>query len=192
MLELELFRERVSKLSRDGRDILANPWPGPDKEWPPGRSGGRWFEIYTEERLVQRTNAMFNGALRIYNHIVDRWLPAFNKRNQMRYTLPFRMRGELRLLEDPKQNDRNEAILIHWNEWADDTVDSGVFIEMGPKERTANDHTQKRIQAAQEKFIEQGKPYYSGWRVLDSHEPRPATTLAHEWLTSDLNAVHWA
>ena len=191
VLELEFFRERVSKLSRDGRDILANPWPGPDKEWPPGRSGGRWFEIYTEERLVQRTNAMFNGALRIYNHIVDRWLPAFNKRNQMRYTLPFRMRGELRLLEGSKQYERNEAVLIHWNEWTDDTVDSGVFIEFGPRERTTDDHTRKKIQAAQEEFIEQGKPYYSGWGVLND-EPRPATTLAHKWLTSDLNAVHWA
>ena len=192
VLEQELFRERVSELSRDGTDILVDPWPGPDKEWPPGRSGGRWFEIYTEERLVQRTNAMFNGALRIYNHIVERWLPAFNKRNQMRYTLPFRMRGELRLLEGSKQNDRNEAVLIHWNEWADDTVDSGVFIEMGPKERTTDDRTQKRIQAAQEKFIEQGKPYYSSWGVLHGYEPRPATTLAHKWLTSDLNALHWA
>ena len=192
VLELELFRERVSELSRDGTDILVDPWPGPDKGWPPGRSGGLWFEIYTEERLVQRTNEMFNGALRIYNHIVERWLPAFNKRNQMRYTLPFRMRGELRLVEDPKQKDRNEAVLIHWNEWADDTVDSGVFIEMGPKERTVDEYTRKRIQAAQEKFFEQGKPYYRGWAVLHGYEPRPATSLAHKWLTSDLNALHWA
>ena len=189
--ELELFKERVSEISRNGTDILVDPWPAPDKEWPPRRRGRMWFEIYTEGRLVQRTNAMFNGALRIYNHIVERWLPAFNKRNQMRYTLPFRMRGELRLLEASNPNERNEAVLIHWNEWADDTVDSGVFIEMGPKERTADDHTRKRIQAAQEKFIEQGKPYYSGWGVLHGYEPRPATTLAHEWLTHDLQDLHW-
>ena len=189
--ELERFRERASELSRVGTDILVDPWPGPDKEWPPRRSGRRWFETYTEERLVERTNAMFNGALRIYNHIVERWLPAFNKRNQMRYTLPFRMRGELRLLEGSKQYERNGAVLIHWNEWADDIVDSGVFIEMGPKERTTDDHTQKRIQAAQEKFFEQGRPYYRGWVVLHD-KPRPATTLAHRWLTSDLNALHWA
>ena len=192
VLELELFRERVSELSRDSTDILVDPWPGPDKGWPPGRSGGLWFEIYTEERLAQRTNEMFNGALRIYNHIVERWLPAFNKGNQMRYTLPFRMRGELRLVEDPKQNDRNEAVLIHWNEWVDDTVDSGVFIEMGPKERTVDEYTRKRIQAAQKKFFEQGKPYYRGWAVLHGYEPRPPTSLAHKWLTSDLNALHWA
>ena len=49
--ELELFRERVSELSRDGTDVLVDPWPGPDKEWPHGSSGGMWFEIYTEERF---------------------------------------------------------------------------------------------------------------------------------------------
>ena len=151
-----------------------------------------WFESYTEERLVQRTNAIFNGALRIYNQIVERWLPAFNKRNQMSYALPFRMRGELRLVEGSKQNDRKQAVLFYWDEWADDTADSGVFIEMGPKERTSYDHIRERIQVAQEKFIEQGKPYYNGSGVLHGYEPRPATTLAHEWLTSDLNALHWA
>ena len=191
VLELDRFRERASELSRDGTDILVDPWPGPDKEWPPGRSGGTWFENYTEERLVQRTNAIFNGALRIYNHIVEWWLPAFNKRGQMRYTLPFRMRGELRLPEGPKQYERNYAVLVHWDEWADNTADSGVFIELGPKEKTTDDHTRKRIQAAQEKFFEHGKPYYRGWGVLHD-DPRPATRLAHKWLTSDLNALEWA
>ena len=151
-----------------------------------------WFERYTEERLLQRTNAIFNGALEIYNRIVERWLPAFNKRNQMTYMLPFRMSGELRLLEASKPNDRKEASLIHWNEWVDDTVDSGVFIEMGGKGRTFDDNTRKRIQAAQERYAEQGKPHYSGWGVLYGYEPRPATTLAHEWLTHDLRALHWA
>ena len=191
VLELELFRERASELFRDGADILADPWPGPDKGWPPGRSGGRWFEVFTEERLVQRTNAIFNGALRIYNHIVERRLPAFNKRNQMRYALPFRMRGEIRLLEGSKRYERNEAILVHWDEWAENTVDSGVFIEMGPKERTIDDRTRKRIQAAREKFFQHGKPYCSGWTALHN-ESRQATKLAHKWLTSDLNALHWA
>ena len=190
--DLELFRERVSELARNGTDILVDPWPSPDKEWSPGKRRGMWFESYTEERLLQRTNAIFNGALRIYNLIVERWLPAFKKRNQMRYVLPFRMSGELRLLEASKPNDRNEAVLIHWNEWADDTVDSGVFIEMGRKERTIDDDTRKRIQAAQEKLIEQGTPFYSGWGVLHGNEPRPATTLAHEWLTNDLQELHWA
>ena len=190
--ELELFRERVSELLRNGTDILVDPWPPPDKEWPPGRRGGMWFERYTEERLLQRTNAIFNGALRIYNLIVERWLPAFNRRNQMRYMLPFRMCGELRLPEAGNSNDRNAAVLTYWDEWAADVADSGIFIELGRKEKTSDDDIRKRIQAAQDKFIEEGKPYYSVWQVLHGNEPRPATTLAHEWLTSDLRAIHWA
>ena len=189
--DLELFRERVSELSRNGTDILVDPWPPPDKEWSPRRRGGMWFERYTEERLLQRTNAIFNGALRIYNLIVERWLPAFNRRNQMRYMLPFRMCGELRLPEAGSSHDRNVAVLTYWDEWADDAADSGIFIEFGRKERTSDDDIRMRIQAAQDKFIEEGKPYYSGWQVLHGND-RPATTLAHEWLTSDLRALHWA
>ena len=178
--ELELFRERVSDLSRNGTDILVDPWPGPDKEWPAGRRGGLWSEIYTEERLVQRTNAIFNAALRIYNDIVERWFPAFNKRTQMSHFLPFRMQGEIRLHGGQEQGQRRDASLIYWTEQADSETDSGVFIKLEPKGKTTEDEC-----------ADQRIAYYSGWRVLPGYEPRPATKLAHEWLTGDLNALHW-
>ena len=191
-LDFEFLRERSSELSHNGIDILMDPWPAPDKEWPQGKSGGMWFERYTREMLLQRTNAILNGALRIYNDIVERRLSAFNKRNQMRYTLPFRMRGELNLLEGQKPNEMNKASLTYWTEWADDIVDSGVFVEMGPKEGTLSEDTQKRIEEAQKKSAEQGIPFHRGWRVLPGYEPRPATKLAHEWLIYDLKNLHWA
>ena len=190
--DLEFLRERFSELSHNGIDLLTDPWPAPDKECPQGRSGGKWFERYTKETLLQRTNAILNGALRIYNDIVERRLSAFNKRNQMRYTLPFRMRGELRLPEGHEKGGWNRASFTYWNEWADDTVDSGVFIELGPKERTTGDDTWKRIEEAQKEFAQQGIPVHRGWRMLPGYEPRPATKLALEWLTDDLNTLHWA
>ena len=191
VLELESFRGRVLDLYRNGTNILEDPWPGPDKEWPPGRGGGMWFERYTEERLLQRTNAVFNGALRIYNDIVERWLPAFNHRNQMRHALPFRMGGELRLLEGFGPDGRNAADLDYWDEWAHDIADSGVFITLGPRDRTVGDTTQERIRVARGEFVKRGLPYYRGWTVLPGYEPRPATELAHEWLTDDLQALNW-
>ena len=190
--ELEFLRERFSELSHNGIDILMDPWPAPDKEWPQGKSGRMWFERYTRETLLQRTNAILNGALRIYNDIVERRLSAFNKRNQMRYTLPFRMRGELRLPEAHERGSWNGAGFTYWNEWADDTVDSGVVIELEPKERAAGAETRKRIEEAQKEFAQQGMPFHGGWRMLPGYEPRPATKLALEWLTDDLNALHWA
>ena len=180
VLELKLFRERVYELSQNGIDVSMNPWPAPDKEWPPGRSGGKWFERYTEERLLQRTNAIFNAALRIYNDIVERWFSAFTKLTQMSHVLPFRMRGELRLRGGQEQGQRRDATLIYWTEQADSKEDSGVIIELEPKGQTTEDES-----------ADQRIPYYSGWRVLPGYEPRPATKLAHEWLTRDLNALHW-
>lgn len=191
--ELEFLRERFSELSNNGIDILMDPWPAPDKEWPQGKSGGMWFERYTREMLLQRTNAIFNGALRIYNDIVERRLSAFSKRNQMRYTLPFRMRGELSLLEGQAPSERKNPSLIYWTEWADSIVDSGVFFEMGPKEGIISEDTKKRIEQAQKESAEQGIPFLrGGWRALPGYDPRPATKLAHEWLIHDLENLHWA
>ena len=179
--DLEFLREKFSELSHNGIDILIDPWPAPDKEWPQGKSGGMWFERYTKETLLQRTNAIFNGALRIYNDIVESRFSAFNKRTQMSHALPFRMRGELRLQGEQEQVQWRDASLIYWIEQADSEADSGVFIELEPKGRTTEDGSaDRRI------------PDYSGWRVLPGHESRPATKLAHEWLTNDLDALHWA
>ena len=177
---LEQFLERVSELSRVGTDIAVDPWPAPDKEWPAGKTGGMWFEVYTEERLLERTNAIFNGALRIYNDIVERWFSAFNKRTQLSHVLPFRMRGELRLPRDQQLGEWKDATLIYWTEQADSKADSGVFIAPEPRERTNGDE-----------LVERRIALRSGLRILPGHEPRPATKLAHEWLTRDLQNLHW-
>lgn len=76
---------------------------------------------------------------RIYNDIVERWFPAFNKRGQMRHALPYRLVGEIRLLEGRGLGGRDMATIACWNEWADDVADSGVFIEMGPKNQDVDE-----------------------------------------------------
>ena len=111
---------------------------------------------------------------------MERCFPAFNKRTQMSHALPFRMRGEIRLRGGQEQDQWRDTTLIYWTEQADSEADSGVFIELEPKGKTTEDES-----------ADQRIPYCSGWRVLPGYEPRPATKLAHEWLTDDLNALHW-
>ena len=190
--ELDKFRERVVELANGGTDILVDPWPGPDKEWPDGKTTVMWEELYTEERLLQRTTAIYNAALRIYNEIIDQWLPTFNRRNQMSYALPFRLVGQLRNLPTQGKLEANDRFLVYWQDWANSISDSGIFFELEPKESATGDDTQARILATQEKFLAQGKPYFSGQSVLHGHEPRPASTLARDWLTSDLTSLNWA
>ena len=190
--ELELFRERVIELATEGTDILVDPWPGPDKEWPPGKTGGMWYELYTEDRLLQRTSAIYNAALRIYNQIVDQWLPAFNRRNQMTYALPFRLVVQLRIPPRDGNTEWNHPYLVYWPEWANNTAESGIFFELARQQPAIGDETEERILAAEKKFQKEGKPFFDGQSVLPGHEERPATTLARDLLRSDLNALNWA
>ena len=190
--ELESFRERILEFSRRGVNILDDPWPIPDRERPLGKGGWMWFERYTDERLIQYTNEVLNGALRIYNDIVERWFPAFNKHGQMRHALPYRLVGEIRLLEGRGLGGREMATIACWNEWADGVADSGVFIEMGPKNQNVDETKQEKVRAAQDEFIKRGLPYSFGWSVLPGYGSRPATELAHKWLKDDLRALNWA
>ena len=189
--KLELFRETLSEFSRKGTDILADPWPELEEKGPI-RIWGAGISSFTQESVLHRTNAIYNGALRIYNDIANQWLPAFNKRNQLRHILPFRMRGELTLPEDYIVNRPNEPYLSYWNEWADDIEDSGIFIKLKPGGRTDNSEILTRIQQAKEKFIAYGMPYSTGMGALHIFGPRPATELAHEWLTRELKDLHWS
>ena len=72
-------------------------WPGKDKPLPGDNTDVLWYELYTERQLLERTKKVFEGALSVYNDIVKRWFPAFNRRHQMGYMLPLRLEGILSL-----------------------------------------------------------------------------------------------
>ena len=108
--------------------------PGPDKPWPPGKTGILWDEVFTDERLLKRATAVFEGALRIYNNIVDRWFPNYNRRNQMSYTMPIRFEGMLS--RGPYKRGGIDAVSLRW--WpclVSSRNESGVFFELGSKKR---------------------------------------------------------
>ena len=117
LTEMELIRDKLLELSQVMGDSLTEPWPGEDKPWPEGRTSVLWFELYTQERLIERTNAIFEGALRVYNDIVDRWLPAFNKRHQMSYMLPLRLEGLLSLRGSPERHEWGTQHLYGGRGW---------------------------------------------------------------------------
>ena len=62
----------LSHLRSAGYQTISDPWPGPDKPTPTGVPQIWWDEIYTHQQLLARATAIFDGALRIYNDIVDR------------------------------------------------------------------------------------------------------------------------
>ena len=189
--ELELFREKLSAIPRNGSDIMPEPWPGPDKPWPEGRGSVMWFELYTEERLLQRTNAIFNAALRIYNGIVEKWFPSFNRRHQMSYMFPLRLEGALSLINASNRQERNNVTLAWWPKLVNTEAESGTFFELRPREQAYGSGSDERLLNAREQFLKQRGRFSHTIQQLPGYEPRPATKLAHEWLTSDLKNLRW-
>ena len=189
--ELELVHSTLSGLSADGIEEIPEPWPGPDKQWPDGRSSVLWHELYTEQQLIDRTTAIFDGALGIYNDIVEQWFPAFNKRDQMSYMLPLRFEGILCPEGDPAVPDRTGAILLWWPKLVSNHDESGVSFELGSWNQLLGAAANEKLQTAQKEFFDQRGWFSYSTQILPGYEPRPATTLAHDWLTSDLRDLRW-
>ena len=191
LTEMELIRDKLLELSQVIGDSLTEPWPGEDKPWPEGRTSVLWFELYTQERLMERTNAIFEGALRVYNDIVDRWLPAFNKRHQMSYMLPLRLEGLLSLRGSPERHEWGDATLVWWPRLVNTHSESGVFFEFGSEEQLFGKDTKERLESAKQDFLARGVGFGYSFGNLPGNDPRPAAKLAQEWLSSDLKNLGW-
>ena len=188
--ELELIRATLSELPRNEDDTISELWPGEDKPRPEGRRGVMWHELYTDGQLLERTNAIFDGALKIYNNIVERWFPAFNRRYQMSYMLPLRLEGVL-LRGTSDRREWSDAILDWWPSLVTSNADSGAFFELGSENQVSKADTREKLQAAQNEFLLHRGRFHHTSQLLPGNDPRPATKLAHDWLTEDLENLHW-
>ena len=189
--ELELIRDTLSELPRNEDDTISELWPGKDKLWPEGRGGVWWHELYTDRQLLERTNAIFDGALKIYNDIVERWFPAFNRRHQMSYMLPLRVEGVLIRRSASDRREWSDAVIDWWPSLVNSNADSGVLFELGSENKVFESNTREKLQAARDEFLLHRGHFHHTSQVLPGNDPRPATKLAHDWLTTDLESLHW-
>ena len=189
--ELKLIRATLPELPRNHDDTLAELWPDKDKPRPTGRRAVWWYELYTEERLLERANAIFNGALRIYNDIVARWFAAFNKRHQLSYVEPLALDGVLTLTTTPGRRALGDAGLIWWPRLVNSSAESGVFFELDSTNRIPRSDIRERIRAAGDDFFLRGRPFHHTIQLLPGNGPRPATELAYRWLSRDLRDLGW-
>ena len=189
--ELKIVRTKLSDPSRDGNDTISEPWPGPDKLWPEGKTSVWWYELYTERQLLERTKAIFDGALRIYNDIVERWFPAFNKRHQMSYMLPLRLEGVLSPRSTPDRRGWSDPTLLWWPKLVNSNAESGVFFELGIEDQVLGAATRDKLQAAEDEFLLHRERFHHTIGVLPGNDTRPSTKLAHDWLAADLKDLRW-
>ena len=165
--ELELLRARLLEMQRNIGDTTSKLWPGQDKPWPEDRTIVQWYELYSEKRLLERTRAIFDGALRIYNDIVAQWFRAFNRRHQMSYMLPLRLEGVLNINVATNGRERSNATLLWWPRLVDSHAESGVYFELGPDRQFLGPDTKEKLQAAEDEF-------HSGWKDIPIYAPSSA------------------
>ena len=188
---LTLGRMALTNLSRAGYDTISDPWPGPDKPLPEGRNRVRWDEVYTDQQLLERAKAIFYGALRIYNDIVEQWFPAFNRRHQMASMFPLRLEGILVRGGNPNRPEWHRVSLMWWPRVVSSHNESDVLFELGSWDQIMGDAKNDKLQAAQEEFLDKRGKFRYSTQVFRGNEPRPATKIAHAWLTSDLQDLGW-
>ena len=99
--DIQLIRRHLVQRQADGEEFISEPWPGPNKARPIGRSSWGWHETFTEQQLLERTKAVYAAALRIYTSIVDDWFPVFSNRLGLKCILPVRLEGRTVHPESP-------------------------------------------------------------------------------------------
>ena len=188
--EIENVKDYLAELSADGQDRLFDPWPAADLQL----SSPSIWSRYSDQRLLERTMAVYTAALRIYQAMVERWLPSFVDRLSLYRLMPVRIEGSLSRLD----GSGTQFPLIEWRPMIiPDSERSHVYFAVKP-ERT-------RVEPPDDYFAEQRDAFTSlrqgdaerlvlFWKssALDGREPRPATKLAYEWLHHELRRLRWA
>lgn len=183
------LRAVLEQLSRSGKTQLESPWPTPD------RAIGRYvWSGYSPQRLLERTEAVFSGALRAYGDLVTSCFPLFRDRMPLATLMPVNLLGQFVSL-DPGASDR--APLFRWHfEPLPSADQSRVTLTLG-----ASASSFEELGLDRDAFLEllRGRRPDS-WRwlsvaihseCLDVFGDQPVTKLAYEWLQADLREVHW-
>ena len=189
--QLTLAQTILSILRRAGYDTISDPWPGPDKPPPKDVSKIWWDELYTDRQVLARAEAIFGGALKIYNDIVDRWFSAFDKRHQMSYRLPIKIEGVLVLGGNPERPERHRVSLMWWPRIVNGDSESGVFFKLGSWDQIRGEATNEMLENAKQEYLEKRGRFTYSTQVFHGNEPGPTTKKAHDWLTSDLQNLGW-
>ena len=186
--QLDRILVEINRLAEQGVEVIADPWPGPDRDV---QSGWVW-RAYSPERLLERIREVYAAGMETYLQLVNRWFPTFSDWLAKAVILPARLDGFLHF--DPDTVDRAGA---PWMAWRLECLPSGSDCEVNLK---AHDGT-----GVSDDFYEHVernrrlRPQASEWLpigdVMDGMQDifnlMPATQLAYRWLSDDLRSIGW-
>ena len=188
--DIQLIRQHLVQRQADGEEFISEPWSGPNKARPMGRSSWGWHETFTEQQLLERTKAVYAAALRIYTSIVDNWFPAFGNRLKLKCILPVKLEGRL-FIPSPPSRGREWPFLTWWPRPLGEQEESHVAFELGVRDPASEDSIRLAIEAARQESLKSVGEFWYSTGLLHISGFRPATELAHKWLIDELRKIGW-
>ena len=108
LIYVKKIKSHLLNLIESGEDSISDPWPIPEESY----SSGLIWDSYSSPTLPDRTNAIYEGALRIYQTVVDQWFRAFGGRFVLYSCLPVRLEGRLKW--PPRRGNANFGPTLTW------------------------------------------------------------------------------
>jgi hypothetical protein len=190
--DLRAIRAKLAALNAQGSTELAPPWPAADIQ-----PTGSWvWDPYSPEQLLGRTTAVYDGALRGYTQLVERWFPNLGSRLTVFATLPATALGTLYF--DKREHDFTGGPVL---QWLLDPVEHGqaTSVAFSLKQESAGFMSDELHQRHQEAYdqLRALRPAQRHWIRASAHgtalqifDATPATNLAYEILQADLKSIH--
>ena len=187
--EIEIVRDCLSKLTADAQDVLFDPWPGSGLPLTPPTVWSR----FSDQRLLERTSAIYAAALRIYQSMVEQWFKPFADRLRLYRLMPVRLEGSLSRLH-------RGGMQFPWLDWEPVILQSNepshvsfVFEAESTRRWQSDDYfaEQRDAFARLRRGDAERLALFRSSLALDGPEPRPATQLAYKWLHDELRVLSW-
>ncbi len=186
------LKAELDRLRAAGANCLHAPWPEPDSAPViPGVGGGFFWQFYSRQALLERTNAVYSAAMEAYTQIVEEYLPTFADRLHTYALMPVRFAGVL-TPPQPDQGFQGAPCL----DWYFVALPKGrrnqIDIEYGPKPSHHDDAWGVMRQSISKH--RSGAGWLRGsyhQEMLSIFGPKPVTDIAYGWLWGDLEAISW-
>ena len=175
-------------MAKDGEHEIRPPWPSDDIN---DFRSGLITNMYSQEQLRKRVEAVYASALGIYESLVDQWFSALKNRLLLRATMPVRFMGYLvygNLSDEP---------YLQYETFPQQLEDNNVVeITLTTEPQGYSDYEvqlQGKIAA-----LRAARPAAAAWiyptegmTTLHVFGATPATTLAYQWISDDLSRIGW-
>lgn len=185
-LRVSEMKRIIEQLQARGVQAMEPPLPGPDRNL----AGGWVWSPYSEERLIERTTAVYESALQAFTEIVERWFANLRHVMPRALMMPVVMRGQLGIAND--RAGMGPVLEYHW-EPIDKLETSVVDVTAeGPSVAGADIFERVMVAIRRHRSAVAHRLSPSGaTTVLEIFGSDPVTRLVYRWIWDDLSSAGW-